>query len=219
MSISRFGRASRMAVSGKRVCPPAMIRASSPAASIAQAWSTSAGLAYSNDAGFIERRRPFLVSLLAGKLTGNFVDSGPALPFFAAGKQANSMGYCENSLRSGAGNFRARIREFFPRNREFDRACKSVVADCQRVTDARGWSRIFIKSHETWSDPFCDDRLRSRVSSASALNLSQSRRRFQSRGSSVIRFLQPTANVSIDEALTGFPSSAPQHGNSKKRFC
>jgi hypothetical protein len=33
-----------------------MIRASSPAASIAQAWSRSAGLAYSNDAGFIERR-------------------------------------------------------------------------------------------------------------------------------------------------------------------
>src|SRR5262245_58488559 len=59
MSISRFGRASRMAMSGTRVCPPAMMRASSPAASIAQAWSRSAGLAYSNDAGFIERRGPF----------------------------------------------------------------------------------------------------------------------------------------------------------------
>src|SRR5262245_3214992 len=56
MSISRFGRASRMAMSGTRVCPPAMIRASSPAASIALAWSRSAGLAYSNGAGFIERR-------------------------------------------------------------------------------------------------------------------------------------------------------------------
>ena len=56
MSISRFGRASRMAMSGTRLWPPAMIRVSSPAASIAHAWSRSAGLAYSNEAGFIERR-------------------------------------------------------------------------------------------------------------------------------------------------------------------
>src|SRR5262245_45563974 len=56
MSINRFGRASRMAMSGTRVWPPAMTRASSPAASIAQAWSRSAALTYSNDAGFIERR-------------------------------------------------------------------------------------------------------------------------------------------------------------------
>jgi hypothetical protein len=55
MSISRFGRASRIAMSGTRLWPPAMTRASSPAASIAQAWSRSAGLAYSKGAGFIER--------------------------------------------------------------------------------------------------------------------------------------------------------------------
>ena len=55
MSISRFGRASRIAISGTSVCPPAMMRTSSPADSSAQASSRCAGLSYSNDAGFIGR--------------------------------------------------------------------------------------------------------------------------------------------------------------------
>src|SRR5271166_762209 len=56
MSISRFGRASRIAISGTSVWPPAMRRASSPPAeSIAQASSRFAGREYSNAAGFINR--------------------------------------------------------------------------------------------------------------------------------------------------------------------
>src|SRR3974390_996652 len=56
MSISRFGRASRIAISGTRVWPPAMRRASSPPAqSMAQASLRSAGREYSNAAGFIHR--------------------------------------------------------------------------------------------------------------------------------------------------------------------
>ncbi len=54
MSISRVGRASRIAISGTKVCPPAITRAPSSAASIAQASSMSAGREYSNGAGFID---------------------------------------------------------------------------------------------------------------------------------------------------------------------
>src|SRR5439155_5256974 len=53
MSTTSLGRASRMAMSGTSVCPPAMIRTSSSAASIAHASSRFAGRAYSNEAGFI----------------------------------------------------------------------------------------------------------------------------------------------------------------------
>ena len=54
MSISRVGRASRIAISGTSVCPPAITRAPSSAASSAQASSMSAGREYSNAAGFID---------------------------------------------------------------------------------------------------------------------------------------------------------------------
>ena len=53
MSISRVGRASRIAISGTSVWPPAISRAPSSAASRAQASSMSAGREYSNAAGFI----------------------------------------------------------------------------------------------------------------------------------------------------------------------
>ena len=53
MSISRVGRASRIAISGTSVWPPAITRAPSSAASIAQASSMSAGREYSNGAGFM----------------------------------------------------------------------------------------------------------------------------------------------------------------------
>ena len=54
MSISRVGRASRIAIIGTSVCPPAMTRALSSAASIAQASSMSAGREYSNGAAFMD---------------------------------------------------------------------------------------------------------------------------------------------------------------------
>jgi len=54
MSIYRVGRASRIAISGTRVCPPAITRAPSSAASIAQASSMSAGREYANGAGLID---------------------------------------------------------------------------------------------------------------------------------------------------------------------
>ena len=56
MSISRVGRASRIAISGTKVWPPAITRAPSSAASSAQASSMSAGREYSNAAGFIDWR-------------------------------------------------------------------------------------------------------------------------------------------------------------------
>ena len=53
ISMSRVGRASRIAIIGTSVCPPAITRAPSSAASIAQASSMSAGREYANAAGFI----------------------------------------------------------------------------------------------------------------------------------------------------------------------
>src|SRR6516165_5319031 len=56
ISIRRLGRASRMAISGTSVWPPAIRRTSSPSAdSTAQASSRSRGREYSNAAGFINR--------------------------------------------------------------------------------------------------------------------------------------------------------------------
>jgi hypothetical protein len=54
MSINRVGRANRIAISGTRVCPPAIRRAPSSAAKSAQASSISAGREYSKGAGFID---------------------------------------------------------------------------------------------------------------------------------------------------------------------
>ena len=53
MSTSRVGRASRIAIIGTSVCPPATTRAFSSAASIAQASSMVATREYSNDAAFM----------------------------------------------------------------------------------------------------------------------------------------------------------------------
>ena len=53
ISISRVGRASRIAIMGTSVCPPAMTRALSSDASIAQASSTLAARQYSNGADFM----------------------------------------------------------------------------------------------------------------------------------------------------------------------
>ena len=58
MSISRVGRASRIAIIGTSVCPPAITRALSSAASHAQASSTSAAREYSNGCCFHETLRP-----------------------------------------------------------------------------------------------------------------------------------------------------------------
>ena len=55
MSISRVGRASRIAIIGTSVCPPAITRAPSSAASHAQASSISAARQYSNGAAFMKR--------------------------------------------------------------------------------------------------------------------------------------------------------------------
>ena len=55
MSISRVGRASRITISGTSVCPPAITRALSSAASHAQASSMSAAREYSNGAAFMKR--------------------------------------------------------------------------------------------------------------------------------------------------------------------
>ena len=55
MSISRVGRASRITIIGTSVCPPAMTRAPSSAASHAQASSMSAAREYSNGAAFMKR--------------------------------------------------------------------------------------------------------------------------------------------------------------------
>ncbi len=57
MSISRVGRASRIAIIGTSVCPPAMTRAFSSAASSAQASSMLAAREYSNGAAFMETLR------------------------------------------------------------------------------------------------------------------------------------------------------------------
>ena len=57
MSIKSFGRASRIAMKGTSVWPPAMILASSLAASSAQTSSRLAGRTYSNSAGFIVAAR------------------------------------------------------------------------------------------------------------------------------------------------------------------
>ena len=53
MSISRLGRASRIAINGTKVCLTVMMRAPSSAASSAQASSISVGREYSNAAAFI----------------------------------------------------------------------------------------------------------------------------------------------------------------------
>src|SRR5580704_6179389 len=58
MSISRVGRASRITIIGTSVCPPAIMRAPSSAASQAQASSISAARQYSNAAAFMETLRP-----------------------------------------------------------------------------------------------------------------------------------------------------------------
>src|SRR5262249_33339182 len=63
--------------------------------------------------GFHRAARAFFSFPASREINREFVDSGPALPFFVAGKQVSSMSYCGNSLCSGAGNFRAHIREFF----------------------------------------------------------------------------------------------------------
>ena len=44
-------------------------------------------------------------SLLTGKITGNFVDSGPNSRFLRASQQATSITYWPNSLDNGTGNF------------------------------------------------------------------------------------------------------------------
>src|SRR3954447_26451168 len=59
MSRSRVGRASRMAIMGTSVCPPAMMWAPSSAASRAHASSMVDGLEYSNGAGFKRRGSRF----------------------------------------------------------------------------------------------------------------------------------------------------------------
>jgi hypothetical protein len=59
MSINLAGRANRIASIGTSVCPPAMTRESSSAASNAQASASDAGLTYSNEAGFIAWRFHF----------------------------------------------------------------------------------------------------------------------------------------------------------------
>src|SRR6185312_4764888 len=53
MSISRVGRDRRIAIIGTSVCPPAMMRAFSSAASRAQASSMSEGREYSKGAAFM----------------------------------------------------------------------------------------------------------------------------------------------------------------------
>src|SRR5262249_24627869 len=53
ISISRVGRAIRITIMGTSVCPPAMTRALSSDASIAQASSTLATREYSNGAAFM----------------------------------------------------------------------------------------------------------------------------------------------------------------------
>ena len=55
MSISRVGRASRIAIIGTSVCPPAITRAPSSAVSHPQASSISAARQYSNGAAFMKR--------------------------------------------------------------------------------------------------------------------------------------------------------------------
>jgi hypothetical protein len=50
-------------------------------------------------------------SLLTGKLTGNFVDSGP-LPHFGAQFDSEFNGLQPNSLRNGTGNYLKLIREY-----------------------------------------------------------------------------------------------------------
>jgi hypothetical protein len=52
MSISRVGRARRIAMNGTSVWPPAISRAPSSRLSSAQASSSDFGLEYSNGAGF-----------------------------------------------------------------------------------------------------------------------------------------------------------------------
>ncbi len=83
MSISRVGRASRITIIGTSVCPPAMTRAPSSAASIAQASSMSAAREYSNGAAFTldadlprePRLLPGAASPLCRRLRSDFVDA------------------------------------------------------------------------------------------------------------------------------------------------
>ena len=58
ISMSRVGRASRIAIIGTSVCPPAMTRAPSSLESSAQASSTSAAREYVNGAAFMDAYNP-----------------------------------------------------------------------------------------------------------------------------------------------------------------
>jgi len=70
MSISRVGRASRITIIGTSVCPPAIRRAPSSAASMAQASSTSPTRQYSNGAAFMTAARPRLSGALVRRRHG-----------------------------------------------------------------------------------------------------------------------------------------------------
>src|SRR5262249_10888376 len=67
-------------------------------------------------------RSPAQNSLLTGKLTGNFIDSGPLARFSRPiGKQIQWLAAKFPRQRKGTGNFWRANREFFGANREFNR--------------------------------------------------------------------------------------------------
>jgi hypothetical protein len=64
-----------------------------------------------NGAGFLD------FSLLTGKLTGNFADSDPALPFLVVGKRVNSMAYVKIPCATEQGIFERVSGNLDPRAR------------------------------------------------------------------------------------------------------